>query len=489
MLQSSDYDPLTAAMRPPPGETQEQREEREAAEAEALEVSNRIDAEIKASKQAMKRQKKPIRVLVLGQSMSGKTTTIKNFQMIYAQKSWAEERSSWHIVICFNLVRNVNTIADTLNEETTDSILTGRRSSLTEWHRSVLFRLSPLRRIENDLKAFLGAGSSESVEIHHPNRPNTSDGLRDSPSAQQISPPEDAKRPQEFCIWSSSGWKSILNQVKTRSAQGKESQVPRMVRAVLNSCKDDIHLLWNDPVVQSLLRAKHGRLEETPGFFLNDVDRILSTDYTPGDEDIVRARLRTTGVQEYRFTLDKGTGTSRDWVMYDVATAWIPYFPDITALIFLAPVSSFNERLMENPRINRLEDTFVLWKTVCSSKILANVQLILFMNKTDILRRKLEHGYQVKDHIPEFGGNKNEFSSVLEWFRRVFRKLFTDNNSSLNRKFIAHFTNVIDTKATQHTLQAGKFSTSRSESMALRYGCFKVQAAILRNDIEEAGLM
>lgn len=40
--------------------------------------------------------------------------------------------------------------------------------------------------------------------------------------------------------------------------------------------------------------------------FLNDLDRILHPDYQPSDSDIVRARLRTTGVQEYHFTLDKG---------------------------------------------------------------------------------------------------------------------------------------------------------------------------------------
>lgn len=71
MFQSSDYDPLTAALRPPPDETLEQRTEREAAETQALEVSNRIDAEIKSARQVMRRTKEPVRVLVLGQSMSG----------------------------------------------------------------------------------------------------------------------------------------------------------------------------------------------------------------------------------------------------------------------------------------------------------------------------------------------------------------------------------------------------------------------------------
>ena len=40
--------------------------------------------------------------------------------------------------------------------------------------------------------------------------------------------------------------------------------------------------------------------------FLNDVTRIAARDYEPSDDDIVRARLRTTGVQEYRFIFERG---------------------------------------------------------------------------------------------------------------------------------------------------------------------------------------
>lgn len=40
--------------------------------------------------------------------------------------------------------------------------------------------------------------------------------------------------------------------------------------------------------------------------FLDDVDRIADTNFEPSDSDILRARLRTIGVQEYRFFLDRG---------------------------------------------------------------------------------------------------------------------------------------------------------------------------------------
>lgn len=60
--------------------------------------------------------------------------------------------------------------------------------------------------------------------------------------------------------------------------------------------------------------------------------------------------------------------------------AWLPYFDDINALIFLAPISCFDERLAEDRRVNRLQDSILLWKAVCGSKLLQNVQLILVRN-------------------------------------------------------------------------------------------------------------
>lgn len=42
------------------------------------------------------------------------------------------------------------------------------------------------------------------------------------------------------------------------------------------------------------------------GSFLNDLERIATREYAPTDEDVVRSRLRTLGVQEYKMTFDHG---------------------------------------------------------------------------------------------------------------------------------------------------------------------------------------
>lgn len=40
--------------------------------------------------------------------------------------------------------------------------------------------------------------------------------------------------------------------------------------------------------------------------FLNDIERIAIRDYEPSDDDVIRARLRTLGVQEYSFWVEQG---------------------------------------------------------------------------------------------------------------------------------------------------------------------------------------
>jgi guanine nucleotide-binding protein alpha-1 subunit len=40
--------------------------------------------------------------------------------------------------------------------------------------------------------------------------------------------------------------------------------------------------------------------------FLNDIERIAARNYEPSDNDVIRARLRTLGVQEYSFWVEQG---------------------------------------------------------------------------------------------------------------------------------------------------------------------------------------
>ena len=64
--------------------------------------------------------------------------------------------------------------------------------------------------------------------------------------------------------------------------------------------------------------------------------------------------------------------------------------------------------------MNRLEDSIILWTAICSSKLLAKTQLILFLNKCDLLRRKLKRGIKVNQYLPSYGDRSNDVTSVVK---------------------------------------------------------------------------
>lgn len=70
-------DPLMHALQPPINETASEREERLRTEREAKRISDEIDEELRRERAALKK-KKPVRLLLLGQSESGKSTTLKS---------------------------------------------------------------------------------------------------------------------------------------------------------------------------------------------------------------------------------------------------------------------------------------------------------------------------------------------------------------------------------------------------------------------------
>lgn len=86
----------------------------------------------------------------------------------------------------------------------------------------------------------------------------------------------------------------------------------------------------------------------------------------------------------------------------------------VNAIIFLAPLASFDQSLAEDKRVNRVEDSLLLWKSICSSKLLAKVELILFLNKCDLLAKKLESGTRLAKFVPSFKDHPNNLETVTK---------------------------------------------------------------------------
>ncbi|KAJ4483690.1 guanine nucleotide binding protein, alpha subunit [Lentinula aciculospora] len=459
---SEDEDPLTLAIAPPPNETPAERERRIVEEKKAREISDIIDEEINMQRLAEKREN-PVKVLLLGQSESGKTTTLKNFQLINSPKAFKAERASWRAVIQLNVARSIRIIIDAMTKASSSSPESpgslddlsipdseNELPTLTAEHLKLKMRLSPLLQVEESLWRRLSPSTAVNFET----------------SLTSITNIPHFTQPAEVYVQSSMAWKSTFSRlVSTSTRRSGESDTdidfddPKDPGVILNNCAEDMIKLWHDPTIRDLLSALKIRLEDMPGFFLDDLERITALRYVPSDDDILKARLKTMGVSEHRFVLKtEGNMVSRDWRVFDVGgarslrAAWAPFFEFIDAIIFLAPLSCFDQSLVEDPSVNRLEDSILLWRSIVSNRLLQKTELILFLNKCDILRAKLESGIQFSKWVISYGDRLNTFEGTSKYMKKKFGTIHK-HNSPTARTFYCHFTSVTDIQSTFQILE------------------------------------
>merc|ERR1712083_1011889 len=68
---------------------------------------------------------------------------------------------------------------------------------------------------------------------------------------------------------------------------------------------------------------------------------------------------------------------------------WFQCFDKVTAILFLASSSEFDQKLFEDKRVNRLEESRNIFDTIVNHRTFAQVSVILFLNKMDLLEDKV----------------------------------------------------------------------------------------------------
>ncbi|CAH1762088.1 9579_t:CDS:2 [Entrophospora sp. SA101] len=209
-----------------------------------------------------------------------------------------------------------------------------------------------------------------------------------------------------------------------------------------NEYAESIKELWADDAIKKCYdHAAEIGLQDSAKYFLDNVDRISKEDYLPRDEDILQARVKTLGVSEHNFQVEHLT-----FKIFDVGghrsqrQFWAPYFEDVDAIIFMAAISAYDQKLKEDDSVNRIRDSITLFKKTCNNDLFTKTGIILFLNKIDILKQKLAIS-QVKKHFPGYKGD-NKYDSVSAYFK----KLFLECKKNEKQNIYIHFTHATDTE-------------------------------------------
>eukprot|EP00258_Populus_trichocarpa_P029574 XP_024445593.1 guanine nucleotide-binding protein alpha-1 subunit isoform X3 [Populus trichocarpa] len=205
----------------------------------------------------------------------------------------------------------------------------------------------------------------------------------------------------------------------------------------------EIETLWRDAAIQeTYARGNELQVPDCTPYFMENLQRLSDANYIPTKDDVLYARVRTTGVVEIQFSpVGENKKSGEVYRLFDVGgqrnerRKWIHLFEGVTAVIFCAaisdshcsihcmphfqkqtnfagiiwPISStrtsqngfsflfeygkscygYDQTLFEDENKNRMIGTKELFEWVLKQPCFEKTSFMLFLNKFDIFEKKV----------------------------------------------------------------------------------------------------
>ncbi|KAF8952182.1 guanine nucleotide-binding protein subunit alpha [Entomortierella lignicola] len=211
-----------------------------------------------------------------------------------------------------------------------------------------------------------------------------------------------------------------------------------------------IQNLWVDPnVQQAFQRSREYQLNDSAKYYFDSIERISKSNYIPTDQDVLRSRVKTTGITETRFVIGDLT-----YMMFDVGgqrserKKWIHCFEDVTAIVFLVAISEYDQLLFEDETVNRMQEALTLFDSICNSRWFVKTSIILFLNKIDRFKEKLPIS-PMRKYFPDYEGG-DDYDQASQYILNRFVSL----NLSDTKQIYTHFTCATDTSQIKFVMAA-----------------------------------
>lgn len=426
-------------------------------EADPFLQSKNMNAVIEKRLQMEKtRENNEVKLLLLGAGESGKSTVLKQMKVLhqngfthqerkqYTQVIWADSLQSMRVLIVQarklqiplnsdqpgsplmpykQSILRVNTL------QQVDTGIAGGNSFLKDYAIKYSARSETKRRVQSTGRTgavWDATPSNSQLENHDSEQQGLSiDELNDTLNGSSVHPGV-----------------SAVN--STVLSGGKTSLTKEQIAEAISQ-------LWKNDmgIKQCFNRSNEFQLEGSVSYYFDNIHKFADANYLCTDEDILKGRIKTTGITETNFNigsakfkvLDAGGQRSE-------RRKWIHCFQGITAVLFVLAVSEYDQMLFEDERVNRMHEAIMLFDSLCNSRWFHNVPFILFVNKVDLFEQKLKKS-PIKNYFPDYNGKPGDVNAGLKYFEDIF--------SSLNRtkkQLYIHRTCATDTQSMRFVLTA-----------------------------------
>jgi len=232
-------------------------------------------------------------------------------------------------------------------------------------------------------------------------------------------------------------------------------------REKINSCHEltpdiaaSIGGLLKNTQITELLNSRGDQMQLQGGtdgvrYYFSNATRFAAPDFVPTFDDVLKSRRKTSGVVE---TVFEHGGIS--FTLVDVGgqrserKKWLHCFSTVSAVIYLTAINEYDMLLEEDANTNRLVESLKLWKALTSSEFFIRTPFILFLNKSDLFREKLDkvslsEVFQEWDDFAKSPGvaSLEPFEQGWRFLAKLYEKHFAGTS------FYAHVTCAIDQKS------------------------------------------
>jgi len=232
------------------------------------------------------------------------------------------------------------------------------------------------------------------------------------------------------------------------SADGDDAKARLLSHATSTNISEDIaeaiKTLWKEEAVKQIYDQRAlMKIEDSSAYFWDSIDRVTEAGFIPNDQDILLVRYRTTGVIEQKFEIK-----SNLFHVFDVGgqkserKKWIHCFEMVTAVIFVASLSCYDEVMFEDEERNSMSDSVELFGNICNNEYFKDTAMILFLNKKDLFSKKIETVPITE--CPEFqhyDGPQDSYDDTTKYIKDTFEDQDEQNTS---KQIFTHLTCAVD---------------------------------------------
>jgi len=216
--------------------------------------------------------------------------------------------------------------------------------------------------------------------------------------------------------------------------------------------------LWRDEGIQHTYsqRSKFQLMDST-SYFFERLREVAAEEYIPSEDDLMRVRVRTTGIVETTFVI-----RGNEFTMVDVGgqrnerKKWIHCFDRVTAVLFVTAISEYDQMLYEEETQPRMMESLNLFEECCNSRWFSQASIILMLNKRDLFAEKITQVPLNQFFVDYKGANTYE-----EAANYIFEE-FKSRNRSTN-KIYSHLTCATDRNNVQRVFLAIKDIVLRND--------------------------